>query len=238
MSYGEFAQTYDRLMDKTLYDKWANFVTKNIPLGKIVLEMACGSGELAMRLEKQYDYRAFDLSNAMLTLAKEKVKQTALFEMDMLTFSSDVLVDGVVCFADSLCYLDNEHELQKTFQNVYDTLKNGGVFLFDVHSTYQMTHGYSNYQFQYVDDETVFVWESFEGEEPYSVVHAITCLNATKDGMYERYDEVHFERTYSLETYYQLLENIGFSNITISAEFGEQEISDTTTRWLFKADKM
>lgn len=237
MSYIKFAQTYDKLMDKTLYDDWASFVTVNVPKNANILELACGSGDLASRLETSYNYIATDISSDMLVLANEKLQKTQLLELDMRDFSDIPKQDAVLCFADSLCYLNNSDEMLQTFQNVYHTLNNGGVFLFDVHSIYQMEHGYYDFQYHYVDDETLFIWNSYEDVEKYSVVHEISCTNRLENGLYERYDETHFERTYPLEEYIKMLENVGFSSVQTFADFGKSDIQTDTTRWFFVVRK-
>lgn len=237
MSYIKFAKTYDKLMDKALYHEWADFVKSHVPKNANVLELACGSGDLASRLETVYNYIATDISSDMLVLASEKLQQTQLLELDMREFLDIPKQDAVVCFADSLCYLQDSDELLRTFQNVYRILNNGGVFLFDVHSTYQMEYGYRDFQYHYVDEDTLFIWDSFEGEEEYSVVHEISCTNRLENGLYERYDETHFERTYPLEYYSAMLENVGFSHVQTFADFGKTNVQKDTLRWFFKATK-
>lgn len=233
MSYIKFAQTYDKLMDKTLYDDWAMFVKQYVPANANVLELACGSGDLASRLESVYNYIATDISSDMLVLANEKLQKTQLLELDMREFSNSLKQDAVLCFADSLCYLKDSEEVLQTFQNVYRTLNVGGIFLFDVHSIYQMEHGYRDFQYHYVDDETLFIWDAFEGEEEYSVIHDISCTTRLENGLYERYDETHFERTYPLEDYAKMLKNVGFSSVQTFANFGKSKIQTNTTRWFF-----
>lgn len=238
MSYIKFAQTYDKLMDKSLYDQWANFVKEHVPEQSHVLELACGSGDLASKLESVYTYIATDISSDMLVLANEKLKNTQLLELDMREFSVVPKQDAVVCFADSLCYLQDSEELLQTFKNVYDALKDNGVFLFDVHSIYQMEHGYRDFQYHYVDENTLFIWDTFSGEEDYSVVHEISCANRMENGFYERYDETHFERTYPLMYYVHVLESVGFSQVQTFSDFGKNCVQEDTSRWFFKAVKM
>lgn len=237
MSYIKFAKTYDKLMDKSLYDEWTNFVESYVSKGANVLELACGSGDLASRLETRYNYIATDISSDMLVLASEKLQRTQLLELDMRDFSDIAKQDAVLCFADSLCYLQNSDELLQTFQNVYSTLNDEGVFLFDVHSTYQMEQGYRDFQYHYVDEDTLFIWDAFEGEEEYSVIHEISCTTRLENGLYERYDETHYERTYSIEHYTQLLKRVGFSNIQTFADFGRSAITHDTPRWFFVVSK-
>lgn len=237
MSYASFAQTYDQLMDKSLYDAWASYVQMHVPKGSHIFELACGTGDLASRLEKDYVYTASDLSEDMLVIAQNKLKKTQLLQLDMTEFVLDKPVDSIVCFADSLCYLADYDDLVKTFDNVYQSLHIGGQFLFDMHSIYQMEHVYAAYQFHYVDETCLFIWDSFPGEEPYSVVHEISCVNRLSNGLYERYDEVHFERTYPLERIVEALYHTGFSQVTVTADFSDKQVTEESKRWFFQVIK-
>ncbi len=50
MIYTSFAQVYDTLMDDTLYTQWRDYVQARVPAGSHVLELAGGSGSLAVLL--------------------------------------------------------------------------------------------------------------------------------------------------------------------------------------------
>ena len=56
------------------------------------------------------------------------------------------------------------------------------------------------------------------------------------NGQYERYDELHRERTYPLEQYLDALKKVGFTKIEVSADF-DQKITGENIRWFFKAEK-
>ncbi|PJH64453.1 SAM-dependent methyltransferase, partial [Salmonella enterica subsp. enterica serovar Enteritidis] len=84
-----------------------------------------------------------------------------LIERDMKNLSDLSVYDSVISFNDSLCYLENEQELAQVFTEVYKVLKNDGLFLFDVHSIYQMEL-FKDFSFHSELKNTVFIWDSFE----------------------------------------------------------------------------
>lgn len=237
MSYEQFAQTYEALMDKSLYHRWETFVTTHVPKGQTLVELACGTGDLAYALQQHYTVLASDLSESMLAIANQKYPKLQLFQADMCDVTLDKPVDAVICFADSICYLPDDRAVQKAFQQAYRLLHDGGVYLCDVHSVYQMTEGYRDYTFQHVDEDTVFVWSSYPGAFEYSVEHDLTCCVQQSDGTYRRYDETHEQRTYPLENYVTWLKQAGFNSVEVFADFGESSVNDTTPRWFFKAMK-
>lgn len=233
MSYAKFAKTYDKLMDKSLYPQWANFVQHCAENRVSLLELACGTGDLAVLLKECYEVVASDLSSDMLAIAQSKIGDMPLLEVNMCDLTDLPSFDVITCFADSLCYLKNPAQVQQALQQAYQTLNPNGVYLFDVHSTYQMTVVFNDYHYQYVDEDTVFTWQSFEGEHSYSVEHELTCCQRLKGNLYDRYDECHYQRTYPLEQWLKWLSEVGFSNIKVSADFGQNEVNEQTTRWFF-----
>ena len=55
MSYGEFAYLYDILMEDVPYGRWVDWVksaTAEHQAGNKILDLACGTGELSVRLSE------------------------------------------------------------------------------------------------------------------------------------------------------------------------------------------
>src|SRR5699024_12834694 len=111
MSYQTFAQIYDAIMDETLYERWGNFVDQVLQNKKqTVLELACGTGALAIMLKKRgYAVTGLDLSANMLSLANERAwnegLQLPIIEGDMLDLSEVVTYDEVTCISDCICFM-------------------------------------------------------------------------------------------------------------------------------------
>ncbi|MER2173981.1 MAG: class I SAM-dependent methyltransferase [Carnobacterium sp.] len=244
MSYQTFAQVYDAIMDETLYDRWGQFIDKHLQNKKAkVLELACGTGALAVALSKRgYTVTGLDLSDNMLSLANERAMaekvDLPLIQADMMELSDIGQYEAVTCFSDSLCYMPNEEAVSKVFQQVYNVLTESGTFLFDVHSTYQTDKVFPGYMFNDQSEEISFLWKSYAGEEPHSVEHDLTFFVYDEElDLYERYDETHKERTYSIEQYKNMLSKAGFSSIEVSADFGDTEVTEESPRWFFVCTK-
>ncbi|WP_225744342.1 class I SAM-dependent methyltransferase [Marinilactibacillus sp. Marseille-P9653] len=240
MKYNWFAKVYDELMDDTLYPKWATYTGQHLTGQDHILELGCGTGILATELTKAgFDITGLDLSSDMLSLAYDRQIDTGiqypLVEMDMKDFSELGKFDGILCYSDALCYIQSEEEKKQIFQEVYNQLTEEGTFLFDVHSIYQIEQFK---QFSYHDEvnQIVFLWDSFEGEQDYSIEHQLTFFVENENETYERFEEVHREWTHPLETYIDLLKSVGFKNIEVTADFGGT-VSDTSKRWFFAAKK-
>ncbi|MBJ7688616.1 class I SAM-dependent methyltransferase [Weissella confusa] len=247
MNYQTFAKLYDDLFDEAAYADWFQYATKFIKNkdGKL-LELAGGAGRLAIQLKQAGydDISVLDLSTEMLALAAQHAQEAELdlplIEGDMREWSDfDERFATITSFADSFNYLANEDETLMAFKQVAEHLQDGGQFLFDVISPWQTDVYYPGYMYNWHDDETAFMWSSYGVEEqPHTVEHELTFFvyNEDIDG-FQQLQEVHTERTYSLDTYKRLLTEAGFTNIEVTADFGRAEVTDESPRWFFNATK-
>lgn len=240
MNYETFAEVYDTIMDNTLYNEWLSFTKRHLT-GNNILELACGTGDLAVFLAKEgFTVTGLDLSEEMLSVADQKAfdnkVEIAFLQGDMRELPEINAFDGVTCYSDSLCYLKSEEEVLQAFKGVYSNLKVGGHFLFDVHSPYQITEGFLDYSFHDQTENFAFLWDSYPGETPLSVSHYLTFF--IKEGeSFQRYDELHEERTYDLATFKKLLKEAGFKNIQVFGDFTDEAPIDKTRRLFFKGEK-
>lgn len=244
MIYQTFAELYDELFDPALYTQWLDFVRRQLPAkdGQL-LELACGTGRLGVLLaEAGYHVTGLDLSSNMLALAQEHAETAGvtlpLIEGDMLDLSEIGTFDVVTCFADSFCYLPDLATVQQAFTQVAQHLTADGTFLFDVITPYQTDTVYPGYMYNYRDESRAFMWTSYAGEHGHSAEHDLSFFiyNDQKEA-FDEVSELHRERTYELAEYRQALAAAGFSSVTVTADFGQQQPDEQTTRWFFECHR-
>ncbi len=245
MSYQHFALLYDELMMDAPYENWLQFIMKNIKKygngGKRLLDLGCGTGTLSIPLSVQgYNITGVDLSEEMLAIAQAKSieagVQIAYYQQDMRELEGFEPFDIIGVFCDSLNYLRTEQDVELTFKNIYDHLLPGGLFLFDVHSIYKMENIFIGQTYCSSDEEISYIWNCFAGDQPHSVEHELTFFVKEND-LYYRYDEVHYQRTFIVDTYQQWLEKAGFELLEISADFTEEKPEENSERIFFTARK-
>ena len=154
-TYETFAAVYDAVMDDSLYDLWTDFSLRHLPKTKDkkkLLELACGTGIQSVRFSQAgFDVTGLDLSADMLKIAEKRAssaKQKIDFiEGNMLDLSQAGKYDFVTCYSDSICYMQDEVEVGDVFKEVYNALNEDGVFIFDVHSTYQTDEVFPGYSY-------------------------------------------------------------------------------------------
>lgn len=243
MIYNSFARVYSELMDDSLYARWAQYVEKQVSKnGRSLLDVACGTGDLTILLADKFQVTGTDLSEEMLKIAAEKAqkanKSIPFVQSNMLDLYDFDKFDVITCFDDSICYLKDEDELAIAFNQAYQHLNDGGKYLFDAHSLYQMDEVFPGYMFNHRAEDSAFMWNSYEGEYPHSIEHELTFFNWNdKIQGYSVNTELHKERTYPSETFINILKDIGFKNVAVSADFGDSEVQADSTRWFFTAEK-
>ncbi len=92
-----------------------------------VLEIGCGDGRDALEITRLTDrYIGFDISDAMINLAREHVPGAQFYVGDAVDFPYPSETDIIFAFA-SLLHLDRD-EVQQVFKTAADSLKKGGLF--------------------------------------------------------------------------------------------------------------
>ena len=243
-SYSEFATVYDELMTEIPYDTYAEFIelATNGVSGKKILDIGCGTGLLSVKLAKMGgDVTGVDLSPDMLSIATERAASLNMpvtfvnQSMQELEGFSDF--DAAVIAIDSLNYVVNQQEVIRTLKNTYDALKVGGVLLFDVHSTFKTDVIFMESPFTFDNERIAYIWETEEGEEPHSVYSELAFFIRGETGLYKRFDEVHYQRTFPVHDYVEMLQKIGFSVERIFADWEDEAPHAESERIFFQIRK-
>lgn len=243
--YGKFARVYDSLMVDFDYENWYKYIEdifdKYDKQPNNVLEMACGTGNLSEYLAKaRYDLTCFDISEDMLSHAYEKLrryKNVDIMRQDMITFDINKSFDAVLSICDSINYIRSREDLEKTFQNAYDHLEDGGIFIFDINSYFKLKHVIGNNTFVEDSEEVFYVWENFYDDKEDICEFYLTFFFKKDQGDYERFDEEHIEKAYKTFEIRQALNKAGFKDIDIYKGFTFEEVKEDTERINFVAIK-
>jgi SAM-dependent methyltransferase len=246
MTYNRFAHLYDQLMNDVPYEKWVQFLKTVFDKYKInqpsILDIGCGTGTLPILLAKQnYSISGVDLSEEMLSVAMAKAEQERVqipfYQQNMMELEGFDQLDCVTIFCDSLNYLETEEQVLQTFVKVRESLKENGLFLFDVHSPYKIEEIFGEETFFIDDAELSLVWSCTQGDYPLSVEHDLVFfMKEEHSDLYERFEEYHNQRTFTIDIYKNLLNQAGFEVKEILADF-DKATNDTSERNFFIAMK-
>ena len=221
-SYTAFAYIYDKLIDQD-YEKWADYIEEIFKINgkdpKLVLDLGCGTGSITNILAKRgYDMIGVDLSPDMLNVAREKAVDQ---ELDVLYLCQDVrefelygTVDAIICTLDVLNYIIDLKDLEHVFALVKNYLNPDGIFIFDINTEHKLKNILGNNTFINEENGIFYTWEN-EYVENISNQY-LTFFAETEDGLYERFDENHVQRAYTIE---EIKGKLASNNLTFEAEY-------------------
>lgn len=217
-SYGDFAQVYDLFMQDVPYEEWAKHIEKVWEkykmTPKLIAELGCGTGTLTNYFAgKDIDVIGIDNSDQMLAIAKEKSAAQGLDVLyllqDMQDFELYGTVDSIYSACDSMNYIIEDEELLQTFKWVNNYLEPGGLFIFDINSQYKYEEILAQNTFAYNMEEASYIWENYYEKEEQINEYLVTFFVKEEDKKYTKFEELHHERMYTLETIKGLLEQAG-----------------------------
>ncbi len=121
--YDNFAWLYDREWSefaRVIFPLLKDIAGETLPDGAKVLDLCCGTGQLAKVLtEKGYKVTGIDGSAEMLRYAKINAPDAEFINEDARTFKLPSIYDAVFSTFDSLNHILKAAELLRTFKNTY-----------------------------------------------------------------------------------------------------------------------
>jgi len=246
MAYQQLAAIYDLLMADTPYHQWLDFTKKQLKSSDTrVLDLGCGTGKMSVLLsEAGYQMTGVDLSEEMLIEASQRAiaegQSIQWVQQDITALEGFSHYDAVVSYLDVINYLQDFSSVTQVFANVYAALNNTGVFLFDVHSTGHVA-AMVNEMYAVVDEAYSYIWFCEPGQHPGEMRHDLTFF-IQQGGLYQRFDEVHHQRTFTAAAYVDALKQVGFKTVRLYKDFEAEEqsieqLDHVDARLFFVAEK-
>jgi len=224
-SYEFLAGCYDRFTYDVDYAAWADYIEQHfrkrgLP-GKTVLDLACGTGSLTRELAlRGYEMIGVDLSAEMLAEAAEKNRNVGEISPMFLCQPMEKLdlygtIDACVCCLDSVNYVISPKKLQKAFERVHLFLMPGGLFLFDV-NTPEKLEGLDGQVFLDETEDAYCVWRAEYSRRSRICSYFMDIFQLDREtGQWDRGEELHRERAYTIPELTGFLEQAGFRDIKV-----------------------
>ncbi|XEC97611.1 class I SAM-dependent methyltransferase [Paenibacillus tarimensis] len=257
-AYRQFAAVYDRLMEDMPYAEWLSFARQcwerhGGGMPETVADLGCGTGSIAIPLAKSgFQVFGIDLSADMLTIARSKWEDTSLrkslagsgtlrwLQQDMCDWELPQPVDSVISFCDCMNYLTEEDQVEAMFQATYRGIKEGGVFLFDVHPPSQLERYAEEQPFILNERDVAYIWTCELDRQRCEIEHHLTVFareGRERDALFNRFEEVHTQRAYESAWIIGALQRAGFSKVEQYADFRLQPPDERSERLFFAAIK-
>ena len=206
MDYDLLATFYDSFIDPDVYDEYTKLIRQYTSIGS-VLDIGCGTGTLSIEMAKSgYEVVATDLSEEMLQIvsyrAKEENVKLEIALYDLLD-PIDFLFDNIIASMDVINHLTDLEDVEFGFTNIYNSLKQNGIFIFDV-----LSSEYIDALDGYVENDEAFNLrrETDKGDKENSNIHTI-YVNV--DGNEEV--STIYEVTHDFQEYEKIFLKIGFT---------------------------
>lgn len=245
--YSDFAYFYDKLIDEKEYDERSEYLfsllRENSINGGILLDAACGTGVLSEKMSKKgFDVVGVDISEEMLSKALERKAEN---ESNTLYLCQDIseldlfgTINCAVCTLDSINHITEPLKVEKAFERIGLFTEKGGIFIFDVNTTYKHREILGNNAFVFDEEDVFCVWQNEYDEETEEVHIYLDLFAPDENGLYERYTEDFSEVIYSREFLENALGKAGFSVKAIYDDLTHNSIKEDTQRAVYLCEKV
>lgn len=207
-----------------------------LPKKASVIDLCCGTGNMADIISK-YGFNVYgvDGSLAMLAYAKINAPKVEFIHQDIRNLDIEERFDCSTCLFDSINHIIEPEDVIKTFSNVYNILKDKGVFIFDVNSETAVQKS-AEKEFHAVDKDDVCICNaSYDMKDRMTTFYITTFL--LDNGVWNRSDIKILEKYYSNQEIVSMLHASGFSKVTIYDGCIDLNIKFLKERNFFMAEK-
>lgn len=242
-NYTAFAKYYDTLMSDVSYQEVAqkinDIVNEYFADADFLIDLACGTGSLSEELTKLgFNVVGVDISREMLSIAQDKKIRSGLSMQyvygDMTSWSiEDNKADVVVCTLDSLNHLESFDEIKKTFNNVYKSLIDGGLFIFDMNTPYKHKQILSDNAFVFDEESVYCVWQNEYNSEDNRVDIFLDFFEKTENNSYKRFQENFSEIACESFAVKEFAKGTGFEYLESFDGFSDNKADDKSERILY-----
>lgn len=244
--YEALAASYDGLTRDIPYEKYLRFFKTLLRRYGVkattVLDLACGTGSLSVLLAKHgYRVLGVDRSEEMLTVAAEKAmeleeNQPFFVAQPMQRLKIPEPVDACVCALDSINYVTKPQDVQKAFWRVYESLRPGGLFVFDINTPYKL-ESLDGQVFLDETEDSYCVWRAVYDKRHSLCRYGMDLFQRLDGDTWKRSFEEHVERAYTPEALSGWLADAGFAQVERFANLRLEAPEADELRIFFAAKK-
>ena len=173
---------------------------------------------------------------------KKKNYEILYLNQDMREFELYGTVAAVVSVCDSMNYITEKEDLLQTFKLVRNYLDPGGVFIFDMNTPYYYRKKLGEQTICENRDEGSFIWENYYDPDTKinefdMTIYIRRNTNDAAHELYERFEETHFQRAYSIAEVKALLKRAGLKDIKVYKAFTKDAPDSAAERVYFVSGK-
>ena len=138
-------------------------------------------------------------------------------------------VPAMVSIGDSMNYITDYGDFMQVLKKVRQFLEPDGIFVFDL-KTRKYFSDIGETTIAEDREECSFIWENYFDEETNINEYYLSVFVRGEDGRYDKYEEEHFQRGYTLDEVKKAVEAAGLKMERIYEAFSEREGSEENDR--------
>ena len=243
-AYTSFAAVYDTFMDNIPYEEWKSYLKELLKeygvQDGLVLDLGCGTGTMTELLAADgYDMIGVDNSEEMLEIAREKQIKSGheilYLLQDMREFELYGTVGAVFSICDSLNYITEPEELKQVFRWVNNYLDPGGLFIFDMNTIHKYRDVIGDTTIAEDREDGSFIWENSYDRENALNVYELALFLPREDGLYEKCEEEHVQKAYSIEAIKAMIVKAGMELVAVCDAYTHNPGDENCERLTFVA---
>jgi ubiquinone/menaquinone biosynthesis C-methylase UbiE len=239
-AYTSFAAVYDTFMDNIPYEEWAEYLVdllKEYGINDgLVLDLGCGTGNMTELLASAgYDMIGVDNAEEMLEIAMEKREKSGndilYLLQDMREFELYGTVKAIVSICDSINYITDEEDLLEVFRLANNYLDPKGIFIFDFNTVYKYREVLGNQTIAEDREDCSFIWDNYYYEDEQINEYELSLfIKERESDLYRKYQEMHYQKAYELETIKGLMEESGLEFVAAFDAFTRNKPTEISER--------
>lgn len=219
--------------------------------------------EEMLEIAREIEYnRDFDCSEEFIEGNELPERSNILYlQQDMREFELYGTVSAVVSICDSMNYITSEEDLLKVFQLVNNYLDGGGIFIFDMNTVHKYKDILGDNTIAENREDCSFIWDNYYYEDKMINEYDVTIFvkvdeevedeveadkkEALNEGheknrdssvsLYEKYEELHYQKAYTIDTVIRLIEKAGMEFVTVYDAFTHNPPDEKSERVYFVA---
>ena len=154
---------------------------------------------------------------------------------DMQEFELYGTVRAVVSVCDSLNYITEEEELEHVFALVNNYLDPGGLFIFDMNTVHKYRDVIGDTTIAEDREDGSFIWENSYDRENALNVYELALFLPREDGLYEKCEEEHVQKAYSIEAIKAMIVKAGMELVAVCDAYTHNPGDENCERLTFVA---
>jgi len=217
--YSALSKSYDDFFEaeylSKLKNKYLLLLKKNGIKYGTLLDAGCGTGLMSLHLfENYYKIIGADISEDMLIQARKKAALNNytidFYNCDITKeFPFNVDFDAIISSLDVVNHIIDIKQVESFFLNCYESLKDGGIFLFDINAYKKFIRQYANRKYVHSSHHSVCVWKNNYNAQTELCEMNLEVFTKEND-KYIKKTDFFIERYYSLKTIKRIIKKVGF----------------------------